>query len=51
ISVGEAISASALPAKSEQAIDILRRATLSLGGRHAPHVSIVSTTRKPSWTR
>ena len=51
ISVGEPISASALPAKSDEAIDILRRATLSLGGRHAPHVSIVSNTRKPSWTR
>ena len=51
ISIGEPISASALPAKSDDAIDILRRATLALGGRHAPHVSIVSNTRKPSWIR
>ena len=51
ISIGEPISASALPAKSEDAIDIMRRATLALGGRHAPHVSIVGNTRKPSWIR
>ena len=51
ISVGEPISASALPAKSDEAIDIMRRATLTLGGQVAPHVSIVANTRKPSWTR
>lgn len=51
INIGEPISASALPAKSEQAIEIMRRTTLTLGGRHAPHVSIVGNTRKPSWTR
>ncbi|MEO9826192.1 MAG: lysophospholipid acyltransferase family protein [Paracoccaceae bacterium] len=51
ISVGEPISASALPVKSDEAIDIMRRATLALGGRHAPQVSIVGNSRKPSWTR
>ena len=51
ISIGEPISAAALPAKSDAAIDILRRATLTLGGQHTPHVSIVRNTRKPSWTR
>ena len=51
INIGEPISASALPAKSDQAIDIMRRATLALGGRHAPHVSIVGNTRKPGWIR
>lgn len=51
ISVGEPISASALPAKSDEAIDILRRATLALGGKAAPNVSIVQNTRLPSWVR
>lgn len=51
ITVGEPISATALPAKSDEAIDILRRATLALGGKHAPKVSIVQNTRLPSWTR
>lgn len=51
ITVGDPISASALPAKSDEAIDILRRATLALGGRHAPRVSIVQNSRKPNWTR
>ncbi|NNE88385.1 MAG: glycerol acyltransferase [Silicimonas sp.] len=51
ISVGEPISASALPAKSDEAIGILRRATLALGGPAAPNVSIVQNTRLPSWVR
>lgn len=51
LTVGEPISASALPARSEEAIDVLKRATLSLGGRHAPDVSLVQNTRLPSWAR
>ena len=51
ITVGEAISPSALPAKSEDAIEILKRATLALGGRYAPTVSLVQNTRLPSWAR
>jgi len=39
ITVGEPISASALPAKSDEGIDMLRRATLALGGRGAPAVT------------
>lgn len=51
ITIGEPISASALPSKSDEAIDILRRATLALGGKAAPNVSIVQNTRLPSWVR
>lgn len=51
IAIGEPISASALPSRSDEAIDVLRRATLALGGRHAPTVSIVQNTRLPSWVR
>lgn len=51
LTVGEPISASALPAKSEDAIEVLKRATLALGGRHAPTVSLVQNTRIPSWAR
>ena len=51
ITVGEPISAAALPAKSEHGIDMLRRATLALGGRHAPTVSLLASTRWPVWAR
>jgi len=51
MTVGEPISSGALPAKSEEGIEMLRRATLALGGRHAPDVSLVDSTRRPSWVR
>lgn len=51
LTVGEPISASALPAKSEDAIEVMKRATLALGGRYAPTVSLVQNTRMPSWAR
>jgi putative hemolysin len=51
IAVGEPISARALPATSEDGIEVLRRATLALGGRHAPNVSLVDSTRIPSISR
>jgi putative hemolysin len=51
IAVGEPISARALPATSEDGIEVLRRATLALGGRHAPTVSLVDSTRRPSLLR
>ncbi|MBV0914051.1 lysophospholipid acyltransferase family protein [Anianabacter salinae] len=47
INVGEPISASALPVRSEDGIEFLRRATLALGGRYAPTVSLVDMTRHP----
>jgi putative hemolysin len=51
LTIGEPISAAALPAKSDDAIDVLRRATLALGGKHAPTVSLIQNTRLPSWAR
>ena len=51
LTLGEPISPAALPAKSDEAIDVLKRATLALGGRYAPTVSLVQNTRIPSWAR
>ena len=51
LAIGEPISASALPSKSEDAIDVLRRTTLALGGPTAPAVSLVRNSRLPSWAR
>ena len=51
VSIGEPISASALPARSNDAIALLKKTTLALGGAHAPHVSLVQSTRIPSWAR
>lgn len=49
LNIGEPISPSALPAKSEDAIEVLKKATLALGGPDAPTVSLVHNSRKPSW--
>ncbi|WP_224826357.1 lysophospholipid acyltransferase family protein [Cognatishimia sp. MH4019] len=49
LTVGEPISGASLPTQSEDGIDILRRATLALGGEHAPAVSLVDSSRKPAW--
>ena len=51
LTIGEPISAAALPAKSDDAIEVLRRATLALGGKHAPTVSLIQNTRIPDWAR
>lgn len=51
ITVGEPIAPAALPAKSEAGIEMMRQATLALGGRYAPSVSLVQNTRVPSWAR
>ena len=51
VTVGEPISASALPARSEEGIAMLRRATLALGGKRAPVVSLVDMTRRPGWLK
>lgn len=47
VTVGEEISPASLPASSEGGIEMLRRATLALGGRDAPTVSLVRSTRSP----
>lgn len=51
MTIGQPISPKALPVKSEDGIDLLRRATLSLGGRYAPEVDLVDNTRRPKWVR
>lgn len=47
VNVGEEISPSSLPATSEAGIQMLRRATLALGGRDGPSVSMVRASRRP----
>lgn len=49
ITVGEPISASSIPQNSEDGIAMLRKATLVLGGKAAPTVHLVSTSR--AWVR
>ena len=51
ITVGEPISAKALPVKSEEGIEMLREATLALGGRYAPTVDLWQNTRRPKWVK
>ncbi len=45
VTVGEPVSAAALPRKPEDGIEMLRKATLALGGKDAPTVNMVATTR------
>lgn len=45
ITVGEPISAAAIPRKPEEGIAMLRKATLALGGKDAPTVNLVTTSR------
>jgi len=48
VTVGEEISPAALPVTSEEGIELLRKATLSLGGgQDGPTVSLVRATRRP----
>ncbi|WP_040644970.1 lysophospholipid acyltransferase family protein [Rubellimicrobium thermophilum] len=47
VTVGEPISPSALSGSSEEGIELLRRATLALGGRADHTVSMISATRRP----
>ncbi len=47
ITVGEPIQASALPKSSEDGIEMLKKATLALGGVDAPVVNILRMTRRP----
>lgn len=45
ITAGEPISAAAIPANSDDGIAMLRRATLALGGKDAPTINLIATTR------
>jgi putative hemolysin len=47
VTLGPAIPAAELPARSEDGIEVLRRATLALGGEAAPEVSLIETTGLP----
>lgn len=51
LTIGEPISPRALPARSDEAIAVLKAETLALGGRHAPTVSLLHSGRKPAWVR
>jgi putative hemolysin len=51
VTIGRPIPAAAMPATSEEGIEHLRRATLALGGRYAPTVSLVDNTGLPSLSR
>ncbi|SDE52116.1 lysophospholipid acyltransferase family protein [Limimaricola pyoseonensis] len=51
VSIGEEISPASLPASSEGGIEMLKKATLALGGRDAPTVSLVRSTRRPMLLR
>jgi putative hemolysin len=48
VTVGEEISPASLPASSEEGIEMLRQATLALGGRDDQAVSMLSATRRPA---
>ncbi|WP_296425178.1 lysophospholipid acyltransferase family protein [Yoonia sp.] len=49
VTIGEPISAASMPKNAEQGIDLLRRATLALGGKDAPAVNLVAASR--SWLK
>ncbi|ARE41587.1 hemolysin [Rhodovulum sp. P5] len=51
MTIGEPIAPSALPVRSEDGIELLRKATLALGGRYAPRVSLLQNTRRPKWAK
>jgi putative hemolysin len=49
VTVGEPISAAAIPKGSVEGIEMLRKATLALGGKDAPTVNLVAASR--SWLK
>ncbi len=49
VTIGAPIQPDTLPARSEDGIELMRRATLALGGRYAPTVSLVDSTRRPAF--
>ncbi len=51
LTFGRPIPAKSLSANSGEAIEELKAATLKLGGRHAPTVSLAEMTRRPRWVR
>lgn len=51
VRIGEPISASALPNRSEEGIEMLRQATLNLSGPSAPNLSLIHSSRRPFWLK
>jgi putative hemolysin len=51
VTLGRPIPGERLPQRSDEAIELLRAATLALGGRHAPAVSLVQASRRPAWLK
>ncbi|MGG7643959.1 lysophospholipid acyltransferase family protein [Rhodovulum sp. YNF3179] len=51
ITIGKPIAPERISSNSQDGIEMLMNETLALGGRHAPTVSLVQTTRMPSWAR
>lgn len=51
LTVGAPIDMASLPARSEDAIEDLKRETLALGGHRAPTVSLVDNSRQVGWVR
>ena len=51
VTIGPPIPPDTLPARSEDGIEMMRSATLRLGGRHAPTVSLVDSSRRPAFAR
>ncbi|WP_424971349.1 lysophospholipid acyltransferase family protein [Dinoroseobacter sp. S76] len=49
VTIGEPISAAALPARSEEGIAMLRDTTLALAGSETAGVSLLQATKRPSW--
>ncbi|MEL6681767.1 MAG: 1-acyl-sn-glycerol-3-phosphate acyltransferase [Pseudomonadota bacterium] len=49
VTFGEPISAASMPRNSEDGIELLRKATLALGGKDAPAVNLVAASR--SWLK
>jgi putative hemolysin len=51
LTIGRPIPPESLPVRSEEGIEILKSATLALGGRHAPQVSLLQASRLPRLRR
>ena len=49
VTIGEPISAAALPERSEEGIAMLRDTTLALAGSETAGVSLLQATKRPSW--
>ncbi|MCT8159710.1 lysophospholipid acyltransferase family protein [Pseudoruegeria sp. SHC-113] len=51
ITIGAPITPADLPAQASDGIEVLRAATLALGGQHAPAVSLLDSSRPLAWPK